>query len=120
MVAEALRTVPVREHSVAVGPAQDTLRKLVTEVAACGHAGTDQAVQVLDSFMGSHVRQPVEDGRESAPPDVAESHGGEARVRESAARFECFAVPGNSHHHAAPVAGQAPELKPADSSDRSR
>ena len=56
MVAEPLRTAPVREHGVAVGPAHDTLHKLVTEVAARGHAGTDQAVRVVDSFMGSQVR----------------------------------------------------------------
>ena len=41
MVSEPLRIAPVREHGVAVGPAQDTLRTHVTEVAACGHAGTD-------------------------------------------------------------------------------
>ena len=41
--------------------------------------------------MSSQVRQPVEGDRESAPPDVAESHGDAARVpgREVATQGRC-------------------------------
>ena len=69
MVAEPLRIAPVREHGVAVGPAQDTLREPVTEAAAGEHAGTDQAVQVVDSLSTR-----TQSASRGAEPDHDDGH----------------------------------------------